>query len=178
MRGTNMLAKPRAAKGQGLTFRTLTLLATVLLTATPSASHAEETAVDAAPLESLLRSGGAKSARFVLTSGKIVVGRVIRIEDDGLLIRRPSAGLLSLPLHEIAGVKVKAPDGEFLFGKVVRMAGGDIGWIAEDDASSSAIARSDDDLRDQDGEERHSQAIEGRRAPARAARAARARRCC
>lgn len=86
-------------------------------------------------LEEAVQASGSKSVRFVMTDGRTVVGRIIKIESDALLIRRPSAGLLTLPLTDIAGVKIKSADGAFLLGRVAQMNDGGIGWIAEQETA-------------------------------------------
>lgn len=152
MRGTKLLAIPRAGGDKGLRLQALPLLAMLLLAAVSPVSNAEEPVDAATPLQELIRAGDAKSVRFVLTSGKTVIGRIVRVDDTGLLIRRPSAGLLSLPLADIAGVKIKAPDGEFLLGKVMRMTDGGIGWLAESGGSpDSEIASADADRQSDTG---------------------------
>lgn len=131
MRGTRMLAKPRAGREKGLRSAALPALAMMLLAAGSPALHADETPPAIQSLEEAIRAGGSKTSRFVLTSGEIVVGRVVRIDSNMLLIRRPSAGLLSLSLSEITGVKIKAPNGEFRLGQLRSMSDGGIGWLAE-----------------------------------------------
>ena len=133
MRGTRMLAKPRAGRRKGLRSAVLPALAMMLLAAGASVSHAEAADALIQPLEDILQVSGSKKTRFILTSGKTIVGRIVRIDGDTLLIRRPSAGLLPLPLSQIDGVKIKAPNGEFLVGKLQTMTGGGIGWLAERD---------------------------------------------
>ncbi|MGI9420123.1 MAG: Calx-beta domain-containing protein [Geminicoccaceae bacterium] len=119
----------------------LPMLAIVLLAADPSALHADETAAAVHPLEEVIRSSGSKPARFVLVGGRTVVGRIIRIDDDTLLIRRPSAGLLSLPMADIATVKIRSTSGELLSGRIARTADGGIGWKADGDrAATTQIA--------------------------------------
>ncbi|MGI9488531.1 MAG: Calx-beta domain-containing protein [Geminicoccaceae bacterium] len=138
MRGTEMLAKPRAGRKKGLTYAALPALAFIWLLAGPLLLHAEETAPAVQPLEEAIRAGGSKPARFVLVGGKTAIGRIVRIDQDALVIRRPSAGLLSLPFVDIVKVKIKAADGALILGQITRMPDGGIGWHADGDLASSA----------------------------------------
>ena len=141
MRGTWMLAKPRAGREKGLKLAALPALAFVGLLAAPLPLHASETAPAVQPLKEALQAGGSKQARFVLTNGRTIVGRVIRANDDTLLIRRPSAGLLSLPLQDIVQVKIRSVNGELLSGKITQLPGDGVGWLADSDlADSTTIA--------------------------------------
>lgn len=105
---------------------TLTLFAAAALP-----SHADEAPIGEQPLAKAIESGGAQPARFVLADGKTVIGRIVRINDEEVIIRRPSAGLLSLALADIVGVNIKTADGELLRGRVMKMADGGIGWVAD-----------------------------------------------
>ena len=115
----------------------LPMLAIVLLAADPSALYADETAGAVQSLEEVVRSSGSKPARFVLVGGRTVVGRIIRIDDDTLLIRRPSAGLLSLPMADIATVKIRSTSGKLLSGRIARTADGGVGWKADGDRTAT-----------------------------------------
>ncbi|MGI9510765.1 MAG: Calx-beta domain-containing protein [Geminicoccaceae bacterium] len=128
-------------------------LALMLCAAAPSSLHADEQAVDIRTLEEAVRAGSNQPTRFVLSSGKTVIGKVVKIGDDALIIRRPSAGLLTLSLAEIVSVNIKAEGGELMHGRIMRLADGAIGWLADDkvkpmptieraDAASDALSES------------------------------------
>ena len=152
MRGTKTLAKPRAGRKNILTQAALPALALMMFAAVPPASHAEETVPIVQPLKEAIRAGGSKPARFVLSGGKTVVGRIVRIDRDSLVIRRPSAGLLSLPFIDIFSVKIKSADGELLPGQITRMPDGRIGWLADSDvADSTRIAGVETDAKHDKG---------------------------
>ncbi|MEM8950453.1 MAG: Calx-beta domain-containing protein [Pseudomonadota bacterium] len=131
-----MSAKPRAVSGNGLRSAALPALAMMLFAGAASVSHAEATDPVIQPLTDILEISGSKTTRLILTSGKTIVGRIVRIDGDTLLVRRPSAGLLPLTMSEIDGVKIKAPSGEFLVGKLQTMTDGGIGWLAEADPAA------------------------------------------
>ena len=130
MRGTEMLAKPRAGREKRLKLAALPALAFIWLWVSPLPLLAEETAPVVQPLEEAVRAGGSNPARFVLAGGKTVVGRIVQIDDDAILIRRPSGGLLSLQLIDIAEVKIRSTDGALRLGRISRMSDGGIGWHA------------------------------------------------
>lgn len=94
---------------------------------------AAETVRAVQPLKEAIRAGGSLPARFVLADGKTVIGHIVRAEDDRLLIRKPSGGLLPLPLIDIVAVNLKAADGALRKGKITRLADGGIGWQADDE---------------------------------------------
>ena len=131
MRGTRLTTIAAPAGWRGLGRRTLPVLALMLLAAGSSPAGAEETPSVVTPLEEAVRAGGGQPVRFALTSGRIVVGRIVKVGDDVLTIRRPSAGLYALTLPEIASVNIKTTDGELRPGRIVRMADGGIGWLGE-----------------------------------------------
>lgn len=133
MRGKRVVAKPRAGREKGLKLAALPALLIMLLAAGSLPLHAEETTPVVQPFKEALRAGGSKPTRFVLTSGATIIGRVVRIDTDALLIRRPSAGLLSLPLTDIASVKIKSAGGELRLGRLQRTTDGGIGWLADSD---------------------------------------------
>jgi len=92
---------------------------------------AEETSPLLLSLETALNTKSRQPARFVLTDGKTVIGRVVKISDDALTIRRPSARLQTLPLETIASLNIKENDGSLIHGRIVRMADGTVGWQAD-----------------------------------------------
>ncbi len=137
MRGTRKLAKLRAGREKGVELAALPALALMGLLAAPLPLQSSETAPAIQPLKEAIQAGHAKQARFVLASGKTIVGRLIKVDEGALLIRRPSAGLLSLPLPDIVQVKIKSANGELLSGKITRLPGDDVGWLADSDSDSS-----------------------------------------
>lgn len=131
MRGKHMSVEPPAGRKKGLKSAALSALFVMALAAGPLPLRADETGSGVQPLKEAIRAGGSKPARFILKSGETVIGRIVRIDDDALLIRRPSAGLLSLPLIDITAVKIKSADGEFRLGQLQSTPDGGIGWIAD-----------------------------------------------
>ncbi|MDH3661890.1 MAG: hypothetical protein OEU92_17980 [Alphaproteobacteria bacterium] len=110
----------------------------MLYAAGPSSPHAEDRIITAQSLEEAVKAGNAQPVRFVLSSGKTVIGRIVKIGDDALIIRRPSAGLVSLALADIVSVNIKTKDGGLMHGQITRMTDGAIGWLADDAAKSGA----------------------------------------
>lgn len=98
---------------------------------------ANDTSAKLLGLEAALNAMSRQPARFVLTDGKTVIGRIVKIGNETLTIRRPSAGLQTLPLNTIAGLNIKEKDGSLIRGRIVRMADGTIGWKADSELPSS-----------------------------------------
>jgi hypothetical protein len=120
-----------------------------MLLAAGTSTLAEETArADVRSLADVLESAEDQRARFVLTSGKTVVGRLAKTEDGTLWIRRPSGGLLSLPLAEIAEVRIRLSAGVMVEGRLLPLADGGLGWRpadqdGPDDSKTSVTAGAD-----------------------------------
>ncbi len=142
MRGTKMSAKPRAGRENILTLAALPALTMLLLAANPFSLNAEEPKPVAQPLKEAIQAGSSKPARFVLADGRTVVGRIVRIDPESLVIRRPSAGLMSLSLIDIVGINIKSANGELLPGRLTRMADGGLGWLADSDTAEAAVIAS------------------------------------
>lgn len=104
----------------------------VMLFACTAPAAANEDAIDAVqPLNTVLESARDRSVRFVLTSGKTIVGRVAKNTVDKLWIRKPSGGLVTLSLSEIAKVRIRDASGAMAAGHLSQMADGTIGWEPE-----------------------------------------------
>ena len=112
-------------------------LAAALITAGLPAAGADEAKPGITALSELVREAGAEPVRFVLASGRTVVGRIVRIDGDALTIRRPSGGLASLLLTDIASVNIKSADGGLLRGHIARLPDGGIGWLADDEGAAA-----------------------------------------
>jgi hypothetical protein len=90
-------------------------------------------AVDQAPpatqsLETVLQAAGDQRGRFILASGKTVIGRIAKTDGVTLWIRRPSGGLMALSLADIAAVRIRATGGEMVEGRLSQMVDGGLGW--------------------------------------------------
>lgn len=140
MLGTGMSARSRISWQRALRSLSLAVLAVTLLAAGPPTPHAEDLTTTSRPLKEAAKAGNAQPVRFVLSSGKTVIGRIVSIGDDSLTIRRPSAGLITLPFAEITSVNIKAKDGGLMRGRIVRMADGAIGWLADSAAKPNQKA--------------------------------------
>lgn len=91
-------------------------------------------------LETALSTLGTSPARLRLIDGSMAIGRIVRFDQDQVTIRRPSGGLRSLPFEDVARLTFKAADGSLLPGRLVRLASGDLGWLAEDMPDEVAVA--------------------------------------
>ena len=126
-----MSARSRIGWRRALIPSSLAVLALTLLAAAPTSPYAEDLTIDAQPLREAIKAGKRQPVRFVLSNGKTVIGRVVTVGEDALTIRRPSAGLRSLPFAEIASVNIKMKSGDLMRGQITRMADGTIGWLAD-----------------------------------------------
>ncbi|MEM9440700.1 MAG: Calx-beta domain-containing protein [Pseudomonadota bacterium] len=108
------------------------LATSVLIVTLVTAAHPASAQIDdldgLQPLKTVLASARDRSVRFVLTSGKTVVGRVAMHTADMLRIRKPSGGLVTLSLQEIAKARIRDASGEMVDGRLVQMSDGRIGW--------------------------------------------------
>lgn len=132
MFGTKTSARSRCGRRRLRKIAPLTVPILAMLFAFGQAQLlAEETSPLLLSLETALNTRSRQPARFVLTDGKTVIGRVVKISDDALTIRRPSARLQTLPLETIASLNIKENDGSLIHGRIVRMADGTVGWQAD-----------------------------------------------
>ena len=134
MRGTERLT--RSGAGCWRVFGSAVLLTTILVLAGPSLPRAER-AIDSQPLDMAFEAGGSKSVRFIMADGRTIIGRVIKIDDEVLLIRRPSAGLTSLPLTDIVTAKIKSSEGRLIPGRITRLTDGRVGWTSHANADDT-----------------------------------------
>ena len=137
MRGTKISMRPRAGRKSFLTLAALPALTLLLLLTAPSPIKAQQPSPAGQPLKEAIDAGGSKTARFVLRDGRTLVGRIIRIDQNALIIRRPSAGRMSLPLNDIVGINIKSAKGELLSGQLTRMSDGGLGWLADSDGAEA-----------------------------------------
>lgn len=137
MRGTKISMRPRAGRKSFLTLAALPALTLLLLLTAPSPIKAQQPSPAGQPLKEAIDAGGSKTARFVLRDGRTLVGRIIRIDQNALIIRRPSAGRMSLPLNDIVGINIKSAKGELLSGQLTRMSEGGLGWLADSDGAEA-----------------------------------------
>lgn len=101
----------------------------VMLTAASLPALAENERLPAAQsLATILQAAEDKRGRFVLTSGRIVIGRIVKIDGENLWLRKPSGGLVALSPADIATVKIRETNGQLVEGRLFQMADGDLVW--------------------------------------------------
>ncbi len=103
-------------------------LAAILFTSGLSAKAEEGTLPYAQPLGTVLEAAGDQRGRFVLTSGRTVIGRIAKTDGDTLWVRKPSGGLMALSLADIAKVRIREISGDMVEGDLLQMADGGLGW--------------------------------------------------
>ena len=137
-----MVGRQKTAKRKrcqtGVRRRTCILTSMVLAALLASSDRkalADESAGSGQHLEEALKVGGSKSVRLILLDGRTVIGRIVKIGSETLTIRRPSGGLRALAFSDIVELNIKMDDGAVKRGRIMRMADGNIGWTADDDAN-------------------------------------------
>jgi hypothetical protein len=95
-----------------------------------TALYAAETNPKPVTLQEVLASQSVGPARLTLVDGSLAVGRVVKIDDDALTIRRPSGGLRVISLGHISELKIKTSSGDLIPGKITRLADGGLGWAS------------------------------------------------
>ena len=145
---------PRFCKEQRNNLVTSVLIMTLIAAAHPASAQNDD--LDGLqPLKTVLANARDRSVRFVLTSGETVVGRVAMNTADRLRIRKPSGGLVTLSLHEIAKARIRDASGEMVDGRLVQMSDGRIGWerdhVDRPNASDVHTAKAKVDLKNESG---------------------------
>ena len=105
--------------------RAWTCLLTLLLLGAPVA--AGNGTGEPTPLELALKTDGSKPTRITMRNGQKVIGRMVTVEGERILIRRPVGGLRSLSIAEVSYLEFEGVDGKLHRGPVTRLADGRYG---------------------------------------------------
>ena len=136
-------AEPRERRYTGNCWRAglLSAFSAVWLLSSIETPNAAETPPAPIALEQALAENAVGPARITLIGGDMIVGRVVKIDDETLTIRRPSGGLRTYQITDIVNLKIKMADGELVPGKLTRLANGELGWAAFADTADPAEIR-------------------------------------
>jgi len=103
------------------------------------ALHAAETLQTPIALEEALATKAVGPVRLTLVGGDVVIGRVVKVDDETLTIRRPSGGLRKFLISDIHALNIKMAGGKLVPGKITRLADGGLAWTA---SARTAVAES------------------------------------
>ncbi len=102
------------------------------------------------PLELALKTDGPKPTRITMRDGQKVIGRMVTVDSEHIVIRRPVGGLRSLSIVDVRYLEFEGSDGKLHRGPVTKLADGRYGIAliagsAKDPTSVTADASPADD---------------------------------